>query len=76
VNPETGDERTIEAGFLIGADGAHSAVRAQLGMVMEESGDLGSFERVEFRAPLAEVAGDRRYGLYGIAGPQGEMTET
>lgn len=62
----SGRQHLIESHYLIGADGAHSVVRAALGVEMEGSDDLGSFERVEFRAPLAEIAGERRYGLYGI----------
>lgn len=71
AHSETGDREQVESLFIVGADGAHSAVRTQLGMAMEGADDLGEFERVEFVAPLAALAGDRRYGLYGLTPPQG-----
>ena len=42
----------VEATYLVGADGAHSAVRTELGIAMEGSDDLGEYHRVEFSAPL------------------------
>jgi hypothetical protein len=51
---------------VIGADGAHSAVRQELGVAMEGLDDLSTHTTALFRAPLWEVVGDRRYGLYMI----------
>jgi len=65
----SGREWTVEALFVVGADGAHSAVRAQLGIRMEGPGALGEVQGVEFGAPLARFLGDRRYGLYVITHP-------
>lgn len=60
----------IESLFVIGADGAHSTVREQVGIRMDGSDALGDYERVEFRAPLARIAGERRYGLTIITHPE------
>jgi 2-polyprenyl-6-methoxyphenol hydroxylase-like FAD-dependent oxidoreductase len=66
---QTGAVKRIRASFLIAADGAHSAVREQLGIRMTGRDDLADYERVEFTAPLSSLAGDRRYGLYVITRP-------
>lgn len=55
---------TLRATFVIGADGAHSAVRRHSGITMEGPGELGAYLAVLFRAPLADVVGEHRHGLY------------
>ena len=65
VTLREGDETsTLTAAFVIGADGAHSAVRRHAAITMEGPGELGAYLAVVFRAPLADVVGDRRHGLY------------
>jgi putative polyketide hydroxylase len=59
----------ISASYLIAADGAHSTVRGQLGIAMAGPDDLADYERVEFTAPLWQLAGEHRYGLYVITRP-------
>jgi putative polyketide hydroxylase len=59
----------IRARYLIGADGAHSTTRATAHIPMEGPDDLAEFHRIEFRAPLAPLVGDRRFGLYVINNP-------
>jgi putative polyketide hydroxylase len=59
----------ISASYLIAADGAHSTVREQLGIAMAGPDDLADYERVEFTAPLWQLAGEHRYGLYVITRP-------
>lgn len=59
----------VEVGYVIGADGAHSTVRSLLGVEMAGPDALDEYDRVEFRAPLTDVVGDRRYGLYVITHP-------
>ena len=71
-NAESDAVEHVEATYVVGADGAHSAVRTDLGIAMEGSDDLGEYHRVEFRAPLAGVVGERRYGLYVIIHPDAE----
>jgi 2-polyprenyl-6-methoxyphenol hydroxylase-like FAD-dependent oxidoreductase len=65
----TGAVEGISASYLIAADGAHSTVREQLGIAMAGPDDLADYERVEFTAPLWQLAGEHRYGLYVITRP-------
>jgi len=65
----TGAAEGISASYLIAADGAHSTVRGQLGIAMAGPDDLADYERVEFTAPLWQLAGEHRYGLYVITRP-------
>jgi 2-polyprenyl-6-methoxyphenol hydroxylase-like FAD-dependent oxidoreductase len=62
----------IEAAYAIGADGAHSGVRAELGIEMQGEEDLMGAVSVLFRAPLWEMLGPHRYGLYAAAHPEAE----
>jgi 2-polyprenyl-6-methoxyphenol hydroxylase-like FAD-dependent oxidoreductase len=57
------------AQYVIAADGAHSRVRQLLGIGMAGPDHLADYERAEFSAPLADVAGARRYALYVITRP-------
>jgi putative polyketide hydroxylase len=70
AGPGSGGSEQVEAEFLVGADGAHSTVRQQVGIRMDGRDDLGDYQRVEFRAPLAGVVGDRRYLLNMITNPE------
>jgi 2-polyprenyl-6-methoxyphenol hydroxylase-like FAD-dependent oxidoreductase len=65
----SGEERQIEARYVIAADGAHSVVRGGAGIVMEGSDDLGAYERIEFAASLDDTLGDRRHALYVLKHP-------
>ena len=56
--------------FVVGADGAHSAVRASVGIPMEGPDDLGAYYTVTFHAPLAERLPRPRHGLYLVAHPE------
>nr|WP_296065007.1 FAD-dependent monooxygenase [uncultured Actinoplanes sp.] len=61
-----GSTTTVRCSYVIGADGAHSLVRAGLGIAMQGPGELGDHLAVLFRAPLATVVAGRRHGLYMI----------
>ena len=65
-----GGSTVVRARFLVGTDGAHSGVRAALGVGMDGPDHLGEHLTVLFRAPLGEVVGDRRYGIYFIQHPE------
>ena len=65
-------ERTVEARYLVAADGAHSSVRAALGIRMQGPDRLLEAVSALFHAPLWALAGDRRYGLYAITHPAAE----
>jgi putative polyketide hydroxylase len=62
----THQHTTMRCGYLIGADGVQSTVRSNLGIAMVGPDNLGDLLSVLFRAPLADVVDDRRYGLYMI----------
>jgi 2-polyprenyl-6-methoxyphenol hydroxylase-like FAD-dependent oxidoreductase len=68
--PATGACRTVRAGNLVGADGARSRVRSLLGIAMEGPDHLNEQLTVLFEAPLAEVVGGRRHGIYFIQHPE------
>lgn len=65
----SGRTGSVRARFVIGADGAHSTVRALLGIRMVGPDDLGEFHRVQFEAPLTGLLGPHRYGLNVITHP-------
>ena len=69
VDRVSGDEWQCDAPYLIAADGAHSTVRAALGISMEGPDDLAIYERVEFRAALDDAVGNRRHALYVLRHP-------
>jgi putative polyketide hydroxylase len=69
ADTETGTVGDVGASFLIAADGANSTVREQLGVPMLGPGNLADYERVEFTAPLWQLAAEHRYGLYVITRP-------
>lgn len=48
----TGSQRTVSARYLVGADGARSAVRGALGIDVEWLGTMGPHAQVVFRADL------------------------
>lgn len=65
----SGRTREVETLFVVGADGAHSTVRSQLGISMEGPDNLAEWHSVQFHAPLAGIVGDRRYGVNVITHP-------
>lgn len=64
-------ERTerVEVRYLVGADGAHSTVRAALGIGMAGADALAEFQMVQFEAPLSDILGEHRYGLNIVTHP-------
>ena len=59
-----GEERDVHAAFVVAADGAHSTVRRRLGIAMHGVERTDDRIAALFRAPLWDVVGERRYGLY------------
>ena len=59
----------VRATFAVAADGAHSTVRDRVGLRLVGPDDLAEFHRVEFTAPLFDIVGERRFGLYVITDP-------
>ena len=70
LRDQTGATRWVRSQFVIGADGAHSAVRRLLGIERSETGGhpLAGLQ-VLFRSPLWRLLGDRRYVLYSVTTP-------
>ncbi|MDH6579788.1 FAD-dependent monooxygenase [Kitasatospora sp. MAP5-34] len=56
-----GRRRRIRARYLVGADGARSAVRGQVDVPFLGTGQLGRFLAIHFRADLREQLGARRF---------------
>jgi putative polyketide hydroxylase len=65
----SGQRWAVRAAYLVGADGAHSRARSLLGITMDGPDHLAEQLTVLFEAPLSEVVGDRRYGIYFIQHP-------
>ena len=56
---------------MIGADGAHSAVRSALDIEMGGPGAVDTLSvSAAFTAPLWDLVGEPRYGLYPIVHPE------
>ena len=63
--------RVVSARYVIGADGARSVVRSALGIEMGGPGSVDTLSvSAAFRAPLWDVLGEPRYGLYPIVHPE------
>jgi 2-polyprenyl-6-methoxyphenol hydroxylase-like FAD-dependent oxidoreductase len=58
--------RRVRARYVVGADGLRSRVREELGISVDASEGLAQRLAVVFRAPLWELLGDRRYGIYFV----------
>ena len=65
-----GTRRRVHARYVVAADGAHSTVRAACEIPMRGSDNLLGAVSAEFRAPLWDVAGPHRYGIYWITHPE------
>jgi len=62
----TGQELTVQAGYLVAADGADSGVRQALGVAAPGPGILNQQVGIYFEAPLGHLVVDRPAVLYFI----------
>lgn len=69
-----GGTREVRARHLVAADGARSAVREALGIPVHGSDDVLGAVTALVRAPLWDVVGDRRFGIYAAVEPGAEGT--
>jgi putative polyketide hydroxylase len=58
--------RVMHAQYVIAADGAYSTVRDLVGIPMRGFEQLRDSLMVQFRAPLWELVGPHRYGIYSV----------
>jgi putative polyketide hydroxylase len=64
-----GPSTAIRARYVIGADGAHSAVRQAAGIATTRVRTFGGWISILFRSPLREHTGSRPCLVYGIGDP-------
>jgi putative polyketide hydroxylase len=64
--------RSVRARYVVVADGAHSTVRTSLGIPARGPDGLLDATSAVFRAPLWDLLGDRRYGLYVVTHPEAD----
>jgi 2-polyprenyl-6-methoxyphenol hydroxylase-like FAD-dependent oxidoreductase len=62
----TGVTRVVDAGYVIGADGSRSAVRQAAGIALRGPDRLAAAATALFTAPLWDLLGPHRYGIYGV----------
>jgi len=66
----SGHETIVRSAYLLGADGAGSAVRKGLGIEMLGPDSLQDFVAVHFRADLRSIVADRMGVLYFVMDPE------
>src|SRR5918994_285440 len=64
--------RSVRSRYVVVADGAHSTVRTSLGIPARGPDGLLDATSAVFRAPLWDLLGDRRYGLYVVTHPEAD----
>jgi putative polyketide hydroxylase len=65
-----GGQQRVHARYLVAADGAYSTVRTALGIAMRGPDHLLGGVTAVFRAPLWDLLGEHRYGIYAVAHPE------
>lgn len=69
-NLETGNTETIEAKYMVAADGARAQIRKQCGVEAIEYHETQTFQSVVFQAPeLSSQLGDRNAMVFFLANP-------
>jgi putative polyketide hydroxylase len=73
-NVRTGALVTVQARYVVAADGARSAVRRALGIPLMGPENIMEGFTTLFRAPLWDVVGERRHLLYSVTHPEAPGT--
>jgi 2-polyprenyl-6-methoxyphenol hydroxylase-like FAD-dependent oxidoreductase len=63
VHRDTGDAETVRARYMVAADGAHSRVRASLGIPMEGRGTFSRSATIYFRAEVGPLLRGRNLSV-------------
>ena len=71
---DSGESRVVHARYLVAADGVYSRTRAALGISTHGPGHFADRVGAQFRAPLWELLGDHRYGIYPVTTPESPGT--
>ncbi|HTM02638.1 MAG TPA: FAD-dependent monooxygenase [Vicinamibacterales bacterium] len=66
---DTGDETQVRARYMIGADGAHSRVRQQLGIAMRGHGTFSRCVTIYFRADVTALLRGRNLSVIYVNNP-------
>ena len=70
LDRESGKKSTVHAQYMLGADGANSRVRQNVGIPMSGKGVLGHLINVLFEADLRDFVRDREFSLCQVARPE------
>jgi 2-polyprenyl-6-methoxyphenol hydroxylase-like FAD-dependent oxidoreductase len=70
----TGATWSVVADYVIGADGSRSVVRDSVGISMQGPDHLSTSGTALFHAPLWDLLGQQRYGIYGVESPDASGT--
>jgi 2-polyprenyl-6-methoxyphenol hydroxylase-like FAD-dependent oxidoreductase len=65
-----GSERTVRAGYVLAADGAHSPVRQRLGIASLGHGSFSDSITIYFRADVRPLLGDRNLSVVYVFNPR------
>jgi 2-polyprenyl-6-methoxyphenol hydroxylase-like FAD-dependent oxidoreductase len=65
-----GAEETVISDYLVAADGAHSAVREQLGIPMTGRGSFADCVTIYFKADVNHLMGDRNFSVVYVIHPE------
>lgn len=66
---DTGEETLVRATYVIGADGAHSAIREQLGIGMLGRGSFSDCITIYFKADMRPLIGERNLSVTYVNHP-------
>jgi 2-polyprenyl-6-methoxyphenol hydroxylase-like FAD-dependent oxidoreductase len=69
-----GRRRSVRARYVIGADGIRSKVRSELGIAADGDEEIEGRIGILFRAPVWELLGRHRYGIYFLTGEHEGLT--